>query len=77
VRFKNEIVDLGDALKPGGCVVRSESTTDGPFVEAKEVLGGFSFIQAESLDRAVEISKSCPVLMTPGASVEVRELAGY
>ena len=30
-----------------------------------------------SLARAAEISRSCPVLMFPGASVEVREMAGY
>lgn len=76
-KFRDEIVDLGDGLKPAGKVVRANATTDGPFVEAKEVLGGYSIVQAASLERAVEISQSCPVLMMPGASVEVRELAGY
>lgn len=77
-RFQDEIFDLGDGLKPGGQVVRAEGvTTDGPFVEAKEVLGGYSIVQAASLARAVEVSRSCPVLMIPGASVEVRELAGH
>ncbi|MBL8343138.1 MAG: hypothetical protein JNL30_16845 [Rubrivivax sp.] len=76
-KFKNEIVDLGDGLKPAGRVVRAGSTTDGPWVEAKEVLGGYSIVQAANIERAVEISKSCPVLAMPGASVEVRELAGY
>lgn len=77
-KFQGEIVDLGDGLKPIGQVVRAEGVpTDGPFVEAKEVLGGYSIVQAASLARAVEISRSCPVLAIPGASVEVRELAGY
>jgi hypothetical protein len=77
-RFQNEIIDLGDGLKPDGKLVRAEGvTTDGPFVEAKEVMGGYSIVQAASLARAAEISRSCPVLMIPGASVEVRELAGY
>jgi hypothetical protein len=76
-QFKDEIIDLGDALKPGGKVVRQGSTIDGPYLEAKEVLGGFSIVQAASLARAVEISKTCPVLMMPGSSVEVREMAGY
>jgi len=38
---------------------------------------GYSIVQANSVERAAEIAKSCPVLMMPGASVEVREMAGY
>ncbi len=77
-KFQDEIVDLGDGLKPGGKVVRAEGVAaDGPFVETKEVLGGYSIVQAASLARAVEISHSCPVLMMPGASIEIRELANY
>jgi hypothetical protein len=76
-RFSEEIVDLGDGLKPAGKVVRAQATTDGPFMEAKEVLGGFSVLQTASLERAIEISRSCPVLAMPGASVEVREMMGF
>lgn len=76
-KFKNEIVDVGDGLKPAGKVVRANGTNDGPFVEAKEVLGGYSIVQAAGVERAIEISRSCPVLMMPGASVEIREMAGY
>lgn len=76
-RFKSEIVDLGDGLRPGGKVVRKGKISDGPYLEAKEVLGGYSIIEAAGIDRAAEISRSCPVLAIPGASVEVRELAGF
>lgn len=76
-KFKDEIVDLGDALKPVGKVVRSGATTDGPFMEAKEVLGGYSIVQAASIERATEISRSCPVLAGPGTSIEVREMMGF
>jgi hypothetical protein len=76
-KFKDEIVELGDGLKPGGKIVRAGATTDGPLVEAKEVLGGYSIVQTASLARAVEVSKSCPVLAMPGASIEVREMMGY
>ena len=75
-KFKTEILDLGDALKPGGKVLREGSTTDGPFIEAKEVMGGYSIIEAASWERAVEISRGCPVLFMPGASLEIRELVG-
>ncbi|MEK8051446.1 YciI family protein [Ideonella sp. DXS22W] len=81
-RFDEEIVDLGDGLKPQGRQVRAGAggeivVTDGAFVEAKEVLGGYSIVQAASLERAVEISRGCPVLRFPGSWIEVRELAGF
>ena len=51
--------------------------TDGPFIEAKEIMGGYSIVQASSLARAAEIAKECPMNHRPGASIEIRELAGY
>jgi hypothetical protein len=45
-------------------------------VEAKEIVGGFSIIQAETLDAAAELARGCPALLT-GGSVEVRPLAGF
>jgi len=45
--------------------------TDGPFAEAKDLVGGFSLVEATSIDQAVELSRGCPVLDT-GGSVEVR-----
>jgi hypothetical protein len=50
--------------------------TDGPFVESKEIVGGYSIIQAESLDAAAELAHGCPVLQN-GGFVEVRPLAGF
>lgn len=77
-KYKDEIVDMGDGLKPAGKVVRAGgAVSDGPFMEAKEVLGGYSIVHAGSVERAIEIGQACPVLMMPGASVELRELAGY
>lgn len=76
-RFKAEILDLGDALLPPGKVLRQGSQTDGPFIEAKEVLGGYSIVAARSLEHAVEISQGCPILAMPGGSIEVRPLAGF
>ena len=58
-----------------GCDAVSGST-DGPFVEAKEVVGGFMIVSAESYDRAVEVVRACPAVHAPGALLEIRELAG-
>jgi len=70
------MVDPGDALLPESCVVDPQGVvTDGPFVEAKEVVGGYTVVQAETLAAAAEHAKGCPVLLT-GGRVEVRPLAG-
>jgi hypothetical protein len=74
---KGWMTNPGDALLPEGKVVRGAKkvVTDGPFVEAKEVLGGFSIIKADSLAAAAELAKGCPAL-SYGGNVEVRPLAG-
>jgi hypothetical protein len=46
--------------------------TDGPFVEAKEVLGGFGLIDVADLDEAIAMAKTWPLLQVPGHSVEIR-----
>ena len=60
-KFQKNIVDMGGKLG-GGKVVTSEGATDGPFVEAKEVVGGFCFIEAEDYAQAVELVRHCPGL---------------
>lgn len=62
-------------LKSSGKVVTGigKIITDGPFVEGKEMVGGYLVCKAENLEEALEISKSCPVLEHNG-SVEVREI---
>jgi hypothetical protein len=49
------------------------AVVDGPFAESKEAVAGF-FIQADSVEQAVEITKSCPAL-DYGQTVEVRAIA--
>jgi hypothetical protein len=46
-------------------------TTDGPFVETKEALGGFFFLEADDLDAAIEIASRVPAARLGGA-VEIR-----
>ena len=73
-KFKVEIVDMGGRLKAGGKVLRASGVTDGPFAEAKELVGGFMIVAAESYERAVQVAREMPG-MTPGASIEIREIA--
>lgn len=74
-KFKANIVDMGGKLAPGGKIVTASSVTDGPFVEAKEIVGGFMIVSAESYERALEIAREGPGLMMPGSSIEIREIA--
>ena len=64
-----------DGLKPEGAVVNADrSVTDGPFAESKELVGGYSMIEAPNLAAAVERAKGSPMPKS-GGTVEVRELA--
>jgi hypothetical protein len=73
---KGWMLDPGDALAKDGRVVTPKLITDGPYIESKEFVGGFTIVQADSIDAAAQIAKGCPVLLN-GGKVEVRPLAGY
>jgi hypothetical protein len=67
----------GDQLQPPSTAttVRVEDgatlTTDGPFVETKEALGGYYLLEADDLDAAIEIAARIPAARLGGA-IEVR-----
>jgi len=48
-------------------------TTDGPFVELKEAVGGYLFFEADDLDKAIELASRIPAARMGGA-VEVRPM---
>jgi hypothetical protein len=48
--------------------------TDGPFLEAKEYLGGFYLIDCESKERAIELASHIPDSAIEGLGVEVRQV---
>ena len=51
-------------------------TTDGPFAEVKEAIGGFFVLEADDLDAAIEMAARVPAASMGGA-VEVRPVAEY
>ena len=65
--------DRGQPLEGDGKMVTGpqKSITDGPFAEAKDLVGGYSLIEADSLAHAAELAKGCPIFEF-GGSVEVR-----
>lgn len=63
-----------NGLETSGALLRGprgKLTTDGPFTEAKEIVGGYVLIKASSLEEAIEIGRNCPGL-DYGMAVEVR-----
>jgi hypothetical protein len=55
--------------------IRGDVVTDGPFVDAKEVVAGFYVIEAPDLDAALRMAGRNPVTQQ-GGGVEVRPVAG-
>ena len=74
-KFNANILDMGSKLKLSGKVVTASDVTDGPFAEAKEIVGGFMIITADDYDAAVAIVQAMPTMQMPGACVEIREMA--
>jgi hypothetical protein len=72
-KFSSAILPGGDGLKESGRVLKAGLVTDGPYVEAKEIIVSFTVIQADDYDAAVAIARACP----PGHTIEIREFAGY
>ena len=68
----------GEALQPVGTAttVRVKNgktlTTDGPFAETREQLGGFYMVEAKDLDEAIALAAGIPAVRT--GSIEVRPI---
>src|SRR6266540_1825278 len=71
---KGHLKSAGQPLERSGGVVRGSKkvVTDGPFTESKDLISGFSVIEARDLAEAIELSKGCPILGGEGGAVEVR-----
>jgi hypothetical protein len=52
--------------------VRAGGVTDGPYIEAKEVLAGYSLLETATIDEAVEISQTWPGVDRGWVVIEVR-----
>ena len=80
LRDKNALV-AGEALQPTATAttVRIRDgrtlTTDGPFAETKEALGGFYMIEAKDLDEALALGAACPG--AKWGSIEVRPIVDF
>jgi hypothetical protein len=87
-KYNEELVKAGILLAAEGLSPSSKGArvkfsgnerivTDGPFTESKELIAGFTIIQAKSLEEAIEWVKRAPNLSPDGgAEVEIRKLMG-
>ena len=80
-------VENGDKFADGGAELLGIETAttvkhgddgpvvvDGPFNEAKEVVGGFTILDVKDLDQAIAITRTWPMLDLPGVAVEIRPM---
>jgi hypothetical protein len=65
--LKSDVAGVRVTAQGGKAIVR-----DGPFAEAKEMIGGFFLLTCDSRADAVEIARACPAAQW--ATIEVREL---
>ena len=70
---KGHLKNRGQPLDRTGKVVRGKKrlVTDGPYIEAKDLVLGFIIVQARDLAQATELANGCPMLEGDG-SVEIR-----
>ena len=61
-------------LAAGKYVSRDNILTDGPFIEAKESVSGYILLQAENLEEAASLAKTCPLLLQDKLVIEVRPI---
>jgi len=52
---------------------RAKKITDGPFAEAKEIVGGYLLVEGANLNEAAGLGKDCPIFENDG-SLEVRTI---
>ena len=71
---KGHVKDPGHPLERSGKLVagRSRAVTDGPFAEAKDVVGGYTLLQADDLAQATSLAAGCPIFDLADGTVEVR-----
>ncbi|GAA3899249.1 YciI family protein [Microbacterium invictum] len=86
-RIYQWFTDNADKMADGGAELQSVTTAttvtygadgpvvvDGPFSEAREVIGGFAIIDVPDLDAAIALVKTWPSLTIPSTSVEIRPM---
>ena len=72
-KYQNNLVDLGGRLGTGKLAL-PDPAPDGPFVEVKELVGGYMVVSAADVEEAIQVARECPGLVRAGSGVEVIEI---
>ena len=68
------VLEMGEALTPEGNVLSADGTiTDGPYAETREMVGGYSLIEAPDLAAATQHARGCTIFQS-GGKVEIRPI---
>jgi hypothetical protein len=62
---------------PTATTLRSGVTTDGPFLETKEALGGFYLVRADDLDEVLALAALLPEVRAGHSGVEIRPVIDH
>jgi hypothetical protein len=72
---KGHVKNRGNPLASGGAVVTDKkgAVNDGPYAESKDIIMGYTIVEAKDLAQASKLAAGCPVLESGGV-VEVRPI---
>jgi hypothetical protein len=71
---KGKLKDQGNPLEAGGKVVKKKTAiTDGPYAEAKDIVGGYTLVETKDINEAAALAAGCPIFDN-GGFVEVRPI---
>ena len=83
MEWAGQLAESGHLIAGEGLDMKSVKITgkdsivkDGTFLEAKEMIGGFYYLQAKSLAEVIELTKSCPCHLW-GGTTEIRPIMDY
>ncbi len=69
---KGHLIERGNPLENTGKVVTKKTAiTDGPYAEAKDLVGGYTMVEAKDISEAAALASGCPIFDS-GGFVEVR-----
>lgn len=68
----------GDPLENGMRIATaSKILSDGPFIEAREAVTGYTLIKADNIDQAAELAMACPLVQNGQIKIEVRPILDF
>ena len=68
----------GDPLENGMLLATSTKVlSDGPFIEAREAVTGFTIVKAANIEQAAEFAMGCPMVQNGQVKIEVRPILDF